>query len=248
MRRIACVNQKGGVGKTTVCANLASALAAAGHTVLAIDLDPQGQLTASFGITQRHINGISEVLREQARLEQVCERIRPGLTLIPAGQTLTQLESTPMGKGKGKLLAKCLSSLGGQYDFVLMDCPPSSGFLVVNALAAADELLIPVTADYLGLAGIAHLMASIRKFEKLLGPYKHKWVVISRWQKRRLSNEVKTKLADYFGSQLVDIQIAERAALAEAPSHGKPIDQYQPSNPASKEFQQLAATLLETLA
>lgn len=243
MRIIACVNQKGGVGKTTICANLAYALSTKGKRVLAIDLDPQAQLGQSFGLFQNKRAGIDQVLNGTKGYGDVVQELSNELGFISAGPGLQRLESTPMGKGRGLLLKKAMKKAPVDYDFVLLDCPPSSGFLVVNALALANELLTPVTPDYFGLSGLSTLMATVKNFEKMLGKYQKHWIVVSRLQKRKLTNDVLKKLEHYFADSVVPVHIAERAVLAECPSHGKPILAYSPNSASSKDFLQLAETI-----
>ncbi len=244
MRIVACVNQKGGVGKTTICANLAFALAQQGFKILVLDMDPQGHLGQSFGFFQNNRPGIDSVLTGQETIKNVTITLSENLSFVPAGPGLQKLESTPMGKGRGLLLKKAVKRQISDYDFIMLDCPPSSGFLVVNALAVADELLIPVTPDYFGMSGLSLLLSTIQNFERVLGKYKHRWFVVSRMQKRRLSREVLSKLEYYFGKELIPTQITERALLAECPSYGKPIMAYAPSSPSSNEFEALARHII----
>lgn len=149
-----------------------------------------------------------------------------------------------MGKGKGMLLKKALAKQASGYDILLIDCPPSSGFLAVNALAAVNELLIPVTPDYLGMAGLSHLLHTVKNFERLLGKYQRKWVLMSRVQPRKLSDEVRSKLDYYFGDELLPCYISEHESLAESPSHGQSVLEYAPNTAPCQEFETLATTLL----
>ena len=243
MRIIACVNQKGGVGKTTICANLAYALSQQGKKVVAIDLDPQGHLAQCLGFYDKSQAGVDEIFHGRQQAGQVQVPVGRNLCLITAGPGLKNLESTAMGKGKGMLLKKALKGKLPDTDIVLLDCPPSSGFLVVNALALATELLVPVTPDYLGMSGVSHLMGTIKNFERVLGKYQKKWIVVSIEQKRKLTDEVKSKLKHYFSQDLLNISITEKATLAESPSHGKPVMQYAPNSASAAEFKQMALTI-----
>jgi len=244
MRIIACVNQKGGVGKTTVCANLAYAISMQGYKVLIIDMDPQGHLGQSFGFFQNNRPGVDAILTREKSFSEVTITLSETLSFVPAGIGLQKLESTPKGKGRGLLLKKAVQQQISDYDFILIDCPPSSGFLVVNALAVSNELVIPVTADYFGMSGLSMLLSTVHNFERVLGKYKRKWFVVSRMQKRRLSQDVLSKLTHYFGDDLVPTHIAERAILAECPSYGKPILAYAPTSSSSKEFTALAGHII----
>ena len=241
MRVVACVNQKGGVGKTTLCANLAYAVAKRGKKVLVIDMDPQGHLGQCFGFFHNKRPGIDSILSGKHGFKEVTTELEEGLSFVPAGAGLLKMESIPMGKGKGLLLKKAVrGQIDNQYDYIFIDCPPSSGFLVVNALAVANELLVPVTPDYFGMSGLSMLMATVRNFEKVLGKYQAQWLVISRMQSRKLTKDVLAKLQHYFGDNIAPVHIAERAVLAECPSFGKPIMVYAPNSASSKDFQALA--------
>lgn len=244
MRILACVNQKGGVGKTTVCANLAYAISMQSYKVLIIDMDPQGHLGQSFGFFQNNRPGIDTILTKEKAFSEVIIKLSDTLDFVPAGPGLQRLESTPKGKGRGLLLKKSVQQQINDYDFILIDCPPSSGFLVVNALAVANELVVPVTADYFGMSGLSLLLSTVQNFERVLGKYNRKHFVVSRMQKRRLSQDVLAKLAHYFGDDLMPTHIAERAVLAECPSYGKPIMAYAPTSSSSKEFASLARSII----
>ncbi|MDH5570270.1 MAG: ParA family protein [Gammaproteobacteria bacterium] len=245
-RVIAVLNQKGGVGKTTTTLNLVHGLARKGYDVLAIDLDPQGQLTASLGLIKRDIEGLENAMLNGASLLSVTYPVRENLKLVPAGFGLTEVEEKlEGGSSRGMLLKNALNDVKGKYDFILIDCPPSSGLLVVNALFAAEEVAIPMTGDYLALQGLSHLMATLKNFEKTLGRTYRQWIILGRFQaRRRLAQEVKAKLKQYFANNMLPTEISESVLLAESPSFGKTIFEYKPSSRSAQEFESLVDDLI----
>lgn len=245
-RVIAVINQKGGVGKTTTTLNLVHGLARKGYEVLAIDLDPQGQLTSSLGLIKRDIEGLEKAMLNNTSLLNVTYPVRENLKLVPAGYGLTEVEAkSEGGSARGMLLKNTLQDVKGQYDFILIDCPPSSGLLVVNALFAVDEVVIPMTGDYLALQGLSQLIATLKNFERALGNAYRQWIVLGRFQsRRRLAQDVKAKLKQYFSSNLLTTEISESVSLAESPSFGKTIFEYKPSSRSAREFASLVDDLI----
>ncbi|MDH5766118.1 MAG: ParA family protein [Gammaproteobacteria bacterium] len=240
-RVIAVLNQKGGVGKTTTTLNLVHGLSRKGYEVLAMDLDPQGQLTSSLGLMKRDIGGLEKALLNGTQIAEVTYPVRENLKLVPAGHGLSEIEDrSEGGSSRGMMLRNILVDIKGQYDFIIIDCPPSSGLLVVNALFAVDEVIIPMTGDYLALQGLSHLMSTLRNFEKVLGHKYKEWIVLGRFQARRkLSQEVKGKLKEYFADNMLLTEITESVLLAESPGFGKTIYEYRPSSRSAKEFESL---------
>ncbi|MCB1875745.1 MAG: ParA family protein [Chromatiales bacterium] len=248
MQSVAVINQKGGVGKTTTCVNLAHAMSRAGKRVTVLDLDPQGHLAASLGFHERERAGLDAVLLNGASLPDVTVEARENLNLIPAGPRWAELEhlNPSAGVSRGRLLQKTLDGQFADCDFVLMDCPPASGLIVVNALFAADEVLIPMPGDYLALQGLSHLMGTIRNFESMLGHSLKKRIALTRFHpRRRLAQEVRRKLQDYFPGQLLPTPIREAAALAESPGFGKTIFEYRPNSSAAEDSEAMARDYLE---
>ncbi len=246
MRLFAVVNQKGGVGKTTTVANLAYTLADRGKKVTVIDLDPQGSLSASFGINAREFSGIDEVLIDDLPIAQALVNVRENLDLVPSGSKLGNLEQNSEGSAaRAKRLKKALAELKGQ-DFVFLDCPPSSGFLVVTALYATKEVLIPVASEYLSLHGLSHLMGTISKFEESLDQTFKQWVVITRFhQRRKLARDVVKTLTDYFPGIILATPIRETSALAESPSFGQTVFEYRGNCHGAEDYFSLGTDLLE---
>ena len=246
-RIIAVINQKGGVGKTTTSVNLTHALARMGKKITVIDFDPQCHLAVALGQVGKQQSGIDEVMLGHRCLQQQMIQVRDNLNLVVAGprlQTLEQLNES--GAHRGDLLQKALAQdLDGQ-DFVFIDCPPSSGILVANALFAADELLVPMTSDYLALQGLSHLMGTLKKYETALNKHYRLQLVMSRYiASRRISKEVLQTMNKYFPGQILATPIRETAALAECPSFGKTIFEYRPGWRSAKDFELLAVDFLE---
>lgn len=246
-RIVAVLNQKGGVGKTTTSVNLAHALARLGKKVTVIDLDPQCHLSVALGVVSRTQAGIDRVMLGQCRLEEQCLPVRENLNLLAAGPRLQEIEQLNQGGShRGDLLRNALLPGVNGQDFVLIDCPPSSGILVANALFAADELLVPMTSDYLALQGLSHLMGTIKKFETALNKKYQLRLVMSRYiPTRRLSKDVLDTMKKYFPGRILATPIRETAALAECPSFGKTIFEYRPGWRSANDFMSLADDFLQ---
>jgi chromosome partitioning protein len=246
MRRIALINQKGGVGKTTITTNLGHALTLAGHRVTVIDLDPQGQLASSYGLFRAPTKGIDRVLMKELEISSVRQGIRDLLTLIPAGERLQEIEYLQDGGAtRARLLSQGLEGILDDQDFVLFDCPPSSGLLVANAIFAADEALIPVGGDHMSLNGLAMMLRTLKKFEPYLVRPLTQWIVMNRFfPRRKLCKEIAGKIQTHFSDQLLDTPIREAAAIAECPGVGRTIYEYKPASQSAKEFKALADELL----
>jgi chromosome partitioning protein len=246
MRVLSVINQKGGVGKTTTAMNLGHALALRGYRVLALDLDPQSHLSASLGIHGAR-QGMDSVLLGEAALADVAVEVRDGLSLVPAGPRLNEVDSmTQGGADRGWLLHNAIQEMKDDYDFVITDCPPSAGVLAMNAIFAAQELLIPVSGDFLALHGLSRLMGILARFEKSLKRDLAKWIVLTRFQERRRhSQEVRDKILEYFNGQVLATTVRESVVLTESPSFGKTIFDYRPTHRSAEEFHALAEDLLE---
>lgn len=244
-RKVAVINQKGGVGKTTTTANLGYMLAQMGHTVTLVDLDPQGSLTITMGVDWQEQMGIEDLLLHDEKIENVLIDSRKNLRLIACGNHLGQAEHIDRDSS---IIAKKLKSILNQLndDFVLIDCPPSSGFLIICALYSIDEVLIPISSDYLTLHGLSHLMGTLKAFEDRLKHKIKKTFVVTRFHpRRRLSQEVKEKLISYFPQQILKTSIRETTALAESPSFGLTVAEYQKSCNGAKDYRNLAKDFCE---
>ena len=247
MKKFAVLNQKGGVGKTTVTANLGHAMARLGNRVLVIDLDPQGHLATSLGIFKAPSHGIYEVMMKLMTAVDVTINTRENMSIIPAGKQLGELErmgATP--SETAGLLKDALNGELGDFDYVFIDCPPSSGMLVVNAILAVDEILVPVPGDYLSLNGLAKLLMTLKKFAPHRDVPLKQWFFMSRFvSRRRLSKEVREKLLQYFPGQVLVTAIREAAVMAECPSVGRTIFEYRAKSAVAQDFMSLADDVLE---
>ncbi len=244
---VAIINQKGGVGKTTITVNLAHALAMQGKKVTVIDLDPQGHLAVSLGITSGYTQGIDAVMLDEADIETQLIEVRENLQLIVSGVRLQEIEQlTEAGVQKSDLLAKGLQGKLQDQDFIFIDCPPSSGVLVANALCATERLLIPMSSDFLTLQGLSHLMGTVKRFEAAFNKSYDILLVMSRYASaRRISKQVVTTLLNYFPEQILDVLVKEAAVLAECPSFGKTIVEYRANSASAKDFHALANAFLQ---
>lgn len=240
------MNQKGGVGKTTTTVNLGHALALAGKKVTLLDMDPQGQVAISLGLHNGQA-GLDRVLLQGDKLDDYLIAARDNLKVVCAGDNLVDFEHVVTGgSSRGYALRRAIegSSLLAE-DFVLIDCPPSSGLLGLNAMFAADELIIPVSGDYLSLQGLSRMMQILKRSETLLGRNIRLWIVSTRMRLRqRLTEEVRLRLLKYFPGRVLNTMVRENVSLAECPSFGKSIFDYQEKSTGAEDYKSLAQDLL----
>lgn len=246
LRILAILNHKGGVGKTTTCFNLASAYANKGMRILAIDLDPQAHLTVSLGFQEPGLSGVDNIFLEQSRVDDLIINCRENLDILPAGYRLGEIERlSAKGREQARVLENALQHLRSSYDFILLDCPPTSGLLNFNALFTADEVVIPVSSDYLALHGLSQLLRTLKSAEKFMQKKLKMWIAVTRFTtRRRLSNQVKDKLVKYFPQQLLATMVRECAPLAESPSFGKSIFEYNKRSNGAMDYASLADDIL----
>ena len=248
-RIVAVANQKGGVGKTTTAINLATALAAAGHRVLVIDLDAQGNASTGLGIERKARAMTSyELILGEAELENaVVATDIPGLFIIPASPDLAgaDLEFTARDR-REFLLSRAIRSRVGDYDEVLIDCPPSLNLLTINALVAADSVLVPLQCEFYALEGLSQLMRTIERVQRALNPRLDlQGVVLTMYdQRNNLCDLVAADVRGHFGSKVFNTVIPRNVRIAEAPSHGKPVLIYDHNCAGSQAYIRLAAEVL----
>jgi chromosome partitioning protein len=249
-RIIAVANQKGGVGKTTTAVNLAACLAVSGHPTLLIDLDPQANATSGCEPGPVSLEGsVYEVLLGHAPLEAViCATAIAGFDLVPSHISLAGAEVEMASiLGRERRLSEALESTRGDYDFVIVDCPPSLGLLTLNALTAADSVMIPIQCEYYALEGLGRLLNSVRQIQRHLNPkLQIAGVLLTMFDGRlNLSRQVSSEVKSYFGNKVYKTSISRNVRLAEAPSHGQPIVLYDILSQGSQDYMSLAGEVID---
>ncbi len=247
---ISVANQKGGVGKTTTCVNLASYLANCGKKVLLIDMDPQGNACASLGVEiDKNKESVYEVLLGEANLsEAIYPSVQENLFVVPSTVDLAGAEVDLVYMDRREYVMKeALANYKKDYDYIFIDCPPSLGLLTVNALTATDTVLIPIQCEYFALVGLGQLMNTVRLIKKHLNPNVEIEGVLLTMKDNRsnLVAQVSEEIKKYFGAKVYDTYIPRNIRLAESPSHGKPILMYDSKSKGALAYKSLCDEFLK---
>ena len=248
-RIIAVANQKGGVGKTTTCINLAASLAATRRHVLLVDMDPQGNATMGSGVNKNDLEcGTYEVLTGQATAADAVVTVETaGYDLLAANGDLTAAEVSLMNQpDKERRLHQALAALRERYDYILVDCPPSLNMLTVNALVAAESVMIPMQCEYYALEGLSALLNTVDQIRRAVNPrLRIEGLLRTMFDPRNnLANDVSAQLVEHFKEQVYRTIIPRNVRLAEAPSHGLPALRYDKASRGALSYLALAGEIL----
>ncbi|MCI5917937.1 MAG: AAA family ATPase [Roseburia sp.] len=249
-RIIAIANQKGGVGKTTTAINLSSCLAETGKKVLAIDLDPQGNMTSGLGVDKSELeNTVYELMLDECSIkESMTETVMENLELIPSNVNLAGAEIELLGiNEKEYILKNAVDYIRDDYDYIIIDCPPSLNMLTINAMTTADSILVPIQCEYYALEGLSQLIHTIDLVQERLNPdLSIDGVVFTMYDARtNLSVQVVDNVKNNLQTTIYNTIIPRNIRLAEAPSHGLPINLYDSKSAGTESYRMLAKEVME---
>ena len=246
---LAIINQKGGVGKSTTAVNLSAALGELKKKVLVIDFDPQGNTTSGYGISKDDLeNDVYDVIMNDVPIESIIQdTVEPYVFVVPATIQLAGAEIELVSvMARENVLKAAVDSIKDEFDYVLIDCPPSLGLLTINALTAASSVLIPIQCEFYALEGVSQLMNTIKLVQRNLNPaLKLEGVVMTMYDARtNLSADVVDEVKKYFETKMYNTIIPRNVRLSEAPSHGQPVIVYDPKSKGAMVYQELAREVI----
>ena len=249
-RIIAIANQKGGVGKTTTAINLSSCLAEAGKKVLTIDLDPQGNMTSGLGVDKNELeNTVYELMLDECSIkESMADTVVEGMKIIPSNVNLAGAEIELLGiNEKEYILKNAVDYIRDDYDFIIIDCPPSLNMLTINSMTTADSVLVPIQCEYYALEGLSQLIHTINLVKERLNPdLRIDGVVFTMYDSRtNLSMQVVENVKQNLNQKVYNTLIPRNIRLAEAPSYGMPINMYDPKSAGAEAYMQLAEEVIK---
>lgn len=248
-RIIAIANQKGGVGKTTTAINLSACLAEKGKSVLVIDTDPQGNTTSGFGIDKNFLEDtIYELILGECSIQDcIIKNAIPGVSVVPSNVNLAAAEIELIGVDKKEFILKNeVDFIKDNYDYIIIDCPPSLSMLTINAMTTANSVLVPIQCEYYALEGLSQLIHTVNLIKERLNPdLEMEGVVFTMFDSRtNLSNQVVDNVKSNLKQNVCETVIPRNIRLAEAPSHGMPITMYEPKSAGAESYRQLADEII----